>query len=240
MAKLRDLTGQRFGRLIVIKRTNNDKYNHTMWLCKCECDKDKIIAGYSLISGHTKSCGCLQKECASNANKGKSLSEKTKNKISKSLKGNKCHLGFHHSEETKRKLSESHEGNIPWNKGLYLPKEILEINRKKSILKCNHSIKGRNRSLKWQRKNKEKIKEYSQSFKGKIVSTKAHRKNKCKRRQLGFFALNKPFEGCDAHHISENFVIYMPRDLHNCLYHNIWNWKNMNKMNKLAIEFLLE
>ena len=60
--KTEDLTGQRFGRLTVIKRDEDrvDKHGrHTaMWVCKCECGTIKTVAGGHLKSGHTKSCGC--------------------------------------------------------------------------------------------------------------------------------------------------------------------------------------
>ena len=55
-----DLTGQRFGRLITIKYLYNSK-----WLCKCDCGNETIVHTQKLKSGHTKSCGCLQKEIAS-------------------------------------------------------------------------------------------------------------------------------------------------------------------------------
>lgn len=57
-----DLTGKRFGRLVVIQRMDNAKNRKLRWLCKCDCGKEKIILGYHLKSGHTKSCGCLRKE----------------------------------------------------------------------------------------------------------------------------------------------------------------------------------
>jgi hypothetical protein len=58
MPPLIDLIGREFGRLKVIKRTCNDKFGHSMWLCVCSCGKEKIIVNYSLINGTTKSCGC--------------------------------------------------------------------------------------------------------------------------------------------------------------------------------------
>ena len=62
MKKIQDLTGQKFGRLTVIKRVENSKHGHIMYLCQCECGKQKNIIASSLLSGHTKSCGCLNKE----------------------------------------------------------------------------------------------------------------------------------------------------------------------------------
>ena len=56
-----NLTGRRFGRLTVISESDNDK-SKIMWLCKCDCGNDKIVAANDLKSGHTKSCGCLSAE----------------------------------------------------------------------------------------------------------------------------------------------------------------------------------
>lgn len=60
MSKLKDLTGQRFGRLTVIKRDENDKRGNVQWLCECDCGKSAIVRGYQLTVGKTKSCGCLK------------------------------------------------------------------------------------------------------------------------------------------------------------------------------------
>lgn len=57
MAKLIDITGQRFGRLVAVRYVGNKK-----WLFKCDCGKEKVIARKSVISGDSKSCGCLAKE----------------------------------------------------------------------------------------------------------------------------------------------------------------------------------
>lgn len=65
----KDLIGKKFGRLIVIKRIENEKKGNTRWLCKCDCGNIKKALGWHLNAGHTKSCGCLQKERASKAGK---------------------------------------------------------------------------------------------------------------------------------------------------------------------------
>lgn len=59
MSKLHDLTGQTFGKLIVIERAENDRRGNAQWLCRCECGNTKIVLGYQLTSGKTRSCGCL-------------------------------------------------------------------------------------------------------------------------------------------------------------------------------------
>lgn len=40
----------------------NQQYNRAHWLCRCDCRKETIVLSYNLKSGHTQSCGCLQKE----------------------------------------------------------------------------------------------------------------------------------------------------------------------------------
>ena len=64
MGKFIDLTGQTFGRLKVIERVENDKFNKVCWLCECQCEnKTKIIVTtLRLRRKDTQSCGCLHKE----------------------------------------------------------------------------------------------------------------------------------------------------------------------------------
>jgi len=57
-----DLTDQKFGKLVVIKYIGQDNYRNSLWLCLCECGKEKIISGYNLKRGQTRSCGCLMIE----------------------------------------------------------------------------------------------------------------------------------------------------------------------------------
>lgn len=73
--KFVDLTGQKFGRLIVIRRLENNKNNKIMWLCRCDCGVEKITVGASLKNGSSKSCGCLRREVVSNAFSKHSLSK---------------------------------------------------------------------------------------------------------------------------------------------------------------------
>jgi hypothetical protein len=54
-----NLIGKRFGKLIVIRRMNNNKSNKITWLCKCDCGNKKIICGGDLKNGRTQSCRCL-------------------------------------------------------------------------------------------------------------------------------------------------------------------------------------
>lgn len=60
--QFKDLTGQRFGRLTVIKLydgPDNRKFKTTRWLCKCDCGNETVAETGNLMNGHTQSCGCL-------------------------------------------------------------------------------------------------------------------------------------------------------------------------------------
>lgn len=56
------LLGQKFGRLVVVDRAENDKANHSRWVCQCSCGAVKTVGARHLLSGNTQSCGCLRNE----------------------------------------------------------------------------------------------------------------------------------------------------------------------------------
>ena len=60
----KNLTGQRFGRLTVIKVSQNGtKKRPLKWLCKCDCGNEVNVISLNLLTkNHTKSCGCLRKD----------------------------------------------------------------------------------------------------------------------------------------------------------------------------------
>lgn len=63
MSKRIDLTGKRFGKLIVKGFSHTGKYGKAWWTCDCDCGKkDLVILGESLNQGRTTSCGCYRKE----------------------------------------------------------------------------------------------------------------------------------------------------------------------------------
>lgn len=57
MGVFKDLTGQRFGKLTVVKRVDNDKHNNACFLCLCDCGIESIVIGTQLSQGKTMSCG---------------------------------------------------------------------------------------------------------------------------------------------------------------------------------------
>lgn len=74
MGALIDLTGRRFGRLVVLRRAETRyKYGprgqvirtEPTWLCRCDCGREKAVLGMNLREGRSNSCGCLAAELRS-------------------------------------------------------------------------------------------------------------------------------------------------------------------------------
>lgn len=65
MAKMKDITGQRFGRLTAVRFIGRDKNHHSIWLFKCDCGNDFDCLDGRVKTGNTKSCGCLSFESKS-------------------------------------------------------------------------------------------------------------------------------------------------------------------------------
>ena len=70
MSRVIDLTGQKFNHWTVLERAENNKRGEAMWKCECDCANHtiKIVQGYSLRHGTSKSCGCEQKRKISQLN----------------------------------------------------------------------------------------------------------------------------------------------------------------------------
>lgn len=61
MPKFRDITGEKFGRWMVLAYEET-KYADHFWKCKCDCGTVKIVQGSTIKNGRSKSCGCLSRE----------------------------------------------------------------------------------------------------------------------------------------------------------------------------------
>ena len=51
--------GNKYGKLTVIEKKENNKFGTTRWLCKCDCGNLTVTNGLTLRNGKTKSCGCI-------------------------------------------------------------------------------------------------------------------------------------------------------------------------------------
>ena len=59
-SNFKDLTGQRFGKLIVVNYVGLSKRG-SIWHCKCDCGNEKDIVSMELLKGDTSSCGCIRR-----------------------------------------------------------------------------------------------------------------------------------------------------------------------------------
>jgi len=64
MATLIDLTGKRFGRLVVLSQAGKDRSGNIKWLAQCDCGRTATLIGGNLRKGLSASCGCLRKEAS--------------------------------------------------------------------------------------------------------------------------------------------------------------------------------
>lgn len=60
--KAADMSGQRFGRLVVLERSGVAHAGHALWLCRCDCGTEVRSYGSHLRQGRVNSCGCLAVE----------------------------------------------------------------------------------------------------------------------------------------------------------------------------------
>lgn len=58
----KDLTGQRFGKLVAIEPTEQRKQRQVVWRCNCDCGNTAFISSGDLRYGNAKSCGCVRQK----------------------------------------------------------------------------------------------------------------------------------------------------------------------------------
>lgn len=63
--RMKDIKGQRFGRLVVEEYVGLSKSRRAIWKCKCDCGKEDLFLSNSLLTGRTVSCGCYHIETIS-------------------------------------------------------------------------------------------------------------------------------------------------------------------------------
>lgn len=70
--RISNLSGQRFGRLVVVRflGLSTGSAHHALWECKCDCGGLSVVTSNRLKSGNTKSCGCLGREGGNNFRHG--------------------------------------------------------------------------------------------------------------------------------------------------------------------------
>lgn len=83
--KFVDLSGQKFGRLTVVKRVQNKKFQcgqvQAQYLCKCDCGNELVVVASNLKSGNTQSCGCLRCDNMTELGKSTYTHQKSKSRL---------------------------------------------------------------------------------------------------------------------------------------------------------------
>lgn len=81
-----DLTGRVFGRLTVMSRGLSDSQG-SCWYCDCSCGiTDVLVSAHSLLSGNTRSCGCLRDEHTASLNRTHGMSDTRLYKVWKGMR----------------------------------------------------------------------------------------------------------------------------------------------------------
>ena len=62
MVRPLNLVGQRFGRLVITSRVENNRFGHSQLDAQCDCGVTTVVAGSKLVGGRTQSCGCLVRD----------------------------------------------------------------------------------------------------------------------------------------------------------------------------------
>lgn len=60
--RVKEITGQRFGRLLVLEYMGLNRHRRALWLCQCDCGREHTTLGVNLCRGQCRSCGCYQRE----------------------------------------------------------------------------------------------------------------------------------------------------------------------------------
>lgn len=76
----KDLTGQRFGKLVVLELgpepyVSPSGHRAHRWRCQCECGNETVVTGHNLLDGSVRSCGCLLAETAKQKIRGNVLGQ---------------------------------------------------------------------------------------------------------------------------------------------------------------------
>lgn len=85
--KMKDHTGERFGKLTVLRFSRKQKGRY-YWICKCDCGNEKEVCIIDLKAGNTRSCGCIRRENPTRI-KIRNLSKTRLHKIYTNMK-NRC------------------------------------------------------------------------------------------------------------------------------------------------------
>jgi len=117
---------------------------------------------------------------------------------------------------------------------------IKEIKKREKKYYQLHTQEILIKKKEYYQQNKERIKCYQREHNRTETRRKNDRNRYANRKNLSFIPLNEPIEGieCDAHHINNNYIFYIPKNIYQKIYHNVKTNKNMKIINSIAYSFL--
>lgn len=62
MRRYKDLTNQRFGRLVAVRFVGVNENNCAEWKMRCDCGTEFVALSGNILAGRIKSCGCLRRD----------------------------------------------------------------------------------------------------------------------------------------------------------------------------------
>lgn len=85
-----DLSGMKFGRLLVLNRTGERQRYNYIYRCKCDCGKMVRVIGSSLRYNRTKSCGCAKRDATASRNKAGAIHGMSRNPVKRRVYNSWC------------------------------------------------------------------------------------------------------------------------------------------------------
>jgi hypothetical protein len=124
------------------------------------------------------------------------------------------------------------------------------VNREKHLTQMreyyqNNKEKMKMKAKEWTKNHPDKVKEimikankkYRQTH-PEIVGIRDRKHRDKRERGLKYISLNEPFESSVGHHIDKLHVVYIPKELHLSVYHNVWTGQGMKEINFKVFKWL--
>lgn len=123
-----DIVGKRYGRLVVIGLSEN---RNRYVICKCDCGNTCEVNQYSLVSGNTRSCGCLRKEVSRETGK-RTLLENSEQRLATNRKYNTNFQIIESKQPNNRNKSGTKGVWFDASRGVY--ETYISLHRKRILL----------------------------------------------------------------------------------------------------------
>lgn len=98
MGQFKDISGQRFGKLVALRAERDSSGRRYVWECQCDCGNRLWVPSVSLTTGKKQSCGCIIRGILQNRNTTHGHSHERLYKVWKGMKS-RCYNQHHRSYE---------------------------------------------------------------------------------------------------------------------------------------------